>query len=126
LILKTKLYKGETHLSYYPRLVTDGFPVVLPPAMALGAFQAKLPAASMAKYVGDYRLSDGRKLTVTADKAGFLNGQVASAPPMGLQQNGPDRFYSAGADANFTFDAAGAVLTGVDGGTMRAERVRTP
>jgi hypothetical protein len=39
-----------------------------------------------------------------------------------MWQNGPDRFYAAVADANITFDAAGATLNGVDGGTMRAER----
>ena len=125
-ILKTQLYKGETHLSYYPRLVTDGFPAVLPPAMALGAFQAKLPPATMAKYTGEYRLPDGRKFAITADKDGVMFGQVADSPRIGLQQNGPDRFYSVAADANVTFDGAGATLTGVGGGTMRAERTAAP
>jgi predicted alpha/beta superfamily hydrolase len=121
--LKTQLYKGETHLSYYPRLVTDGFPAVLPPAMPLGAYQAVLPAATMAKYVGDYRLPDGRKFSVSVDNDGFVSGHVDGYPTIGLQQNGPDRFYAAAGDANITFDATGATLAGVDGGTMRAERV---
>ena len=125
-ILKAQLYKGETHLSYYPRLVTDGFPSVLPPAMALGAFQAKLSAATMAKDLGDYRLPDGRSFSITADKDGYVYGHVAGFPPIGLQQNGPDRFYAAAADANITFDATGATLAGLDGGTMRAERAKAP
>ncbi|WP_372784908.1 alpha/beta hydrolase [Phenylobacterium sp.] len=125
-ILKARIYKGETHLSYYPRLVADGFPAVLPPAMALGAYQAKLPAAIMAKYVGDYRLPDGRTFSISVDKDGFVNGHVSGFPPIGLQQNGPDRFYAAAADANITFDATGATLAGLDGGTMRAERAKTP
>ena len=120
--LKTQLYKGETHLSYYPRLVTDGFPYVLPPTMPLGAFQAKLPDATTAKYVGAYRLPDGRKFTISVDKDGFLNGHVDGYPPIGLLQNGRDRFYAAAADTNVTFDAAGATLNGVDGGMLRAER----
>ena len=125
-ILKAQLYKGETHLSYYPRLVTDGFPAVLPPAMPLGAFQAKLPEATLAKYTGDYRLPDGRTFSITADKDRALYGHVAGFPPIGLLQNGPDRFYAAPADANITFDATGATLAGLDGGTMRAERAKAP
>ena len=31
-ILEPRIYAGETHASYYPRLVTDGFRAVLPPA----------------------------------------------------------------------------------------------
>lgn len=122
-ILKTQLYKGETHLSYYPRLVTDGFPAMLPPAMPLGSHQAKLPEATVAKYLGDYSLPDGRKFTITTDKDGFLYGRVTGLLQVGLQQNGPDRFYASAADANITFDATGATLAGLDGGTMRATRV---
>ncbi len=124
IILKSQLYKGETHLSYYPRLVTDGFPAVLPPAMPLGAYQAMLPPATLAKYVGDYRLPDGRTFAITADKDGFLNGKVTGYPLIGLQQNGPDRFYAGAADVNVTFDATGATIAGVDGGTLRAERAK--
>ncbi|HZZ33220.1 MAG TPA: alpha/beta hydrolase-fold protein [Phenylobacterium sp.] len=125
-ILKARIYKGETHLSYYPRLVTDGFPDVLPPAMPLGSFQARLPDATLTKYIGDYRLPDGRAFKITTDKDGFLYGHVTGLPPIGLLQNGADRFYTSAADANITFDATGATLTGVDGGTMRAERAKTP
>jgi predicted alpha/beta superfamily hydrolase len=125
-ILKAQLYKGETHMSYYPRLVADGFPAVLPPAMPLGAFQAKLPEATLAKYAGDYSLPDGRKFTITADKDGFVYGRVTGLLQVGLQQNGPDRFYAPAADANITFDATGATLVGLDGGTMRAERTKAP
>lgn len=123
-ILKSQLYKGENHLSYYPRLVADGFPAVLPPAMALGAYQAKLPPATMAKYIGDYRLPDGRAFKMTVDKNGILIGHVDGYPQIFLQQNGPDRFYASAGDANVTFDKTGATLSGLDGGTMRAERVK--
>ena len=125
-VLKNQFYKGETHLSYYPRLVADGFPAVLPPAMPLGAYQAVLPPATIAKYVGDYRLPDGRKFSISVDKDGFVNGHVDGFPTINLQQNGPDRFYASAADANVTFDATGATLAGVDGGIMRAERAKAP
>jgi predicted alpha/beta superfamily hydrolase len=124
--LKTQLYTGETHLSYYPRLITDGFPWVLPPAMPLGAKQAKLRPTAMARYLGVYRMPDGRKITVTSDPMGGLLGQVAGVAQVSLQQNGPDRFYVAASDLNVTFDSAGLTLTGADGGTLRAERDKTP
>ncbi|MFL5295721.1 MAG: alpha/beta hydrolase [Phenylobacterium sp.] len=121
-ILKTQLYAGETHLSYYPRLVTDGFPYVLPPARKLVARQVKLPDATLARYVGVYRMPDGRKITVTSDPRGQLMGQVTGLAPNPLQQNGPDRFYAPVADINVQFDATGVTLTGVDGGKLRADR----
>jgi predicted alpha/beta superfamily hydrolase len=120
--LTARIYKGETHASYYTRLVTDGFETVLPPGMPLGADQAKLPAAALAKYVGDYRLPDGRTFAIAVDKDGGMYGRVAGLFSIPMWQNGPDRFYAAVADANITFDATGATISGVDGGTLRAER----
>jgi predicted alpha/beta superfamily hydrolase len=122
-ILKTRVYKGETHASYYPRLVLDAFPFVLPPGAPLGGYQARLPDATLAKYVGDYRLN-GQLFSITTDKDGALYGHVPGIPPIGLLQNGTDRFFTATVDANITFDATGATLSGVDGGTLRAERVK--
>ena len=124
ILQSVQLYKGETHLSYYPRLVTDGFPAVLPPAMILGAAQAKLPEATLAKYVGDYRLADGRTFKIIADKEGFLNGRVSGLPAdraaaersrqVSMCLGGP------AGDLNVTFDATGAKrLVGVYGGTLR-------
>jgi len=123
-ILKAQLYKGETHLSYYPRLVADGFPALLPPAMPLGAYQAKLPEATLAKYRGDYRLQDGRSFSITTDKDGGMYGHVSGFPPIPMWQNGPDRFYAAAGDANVAFDTTGVTLSSPGGGTMRAERVK--
>ena len=37
-----------------------------------------------------------------------MYGHVAGFPPVGLLQNGPDRFYTSTVDANITFDATGA------------------
>jgi predicted alpha/beta superfamily hydrolase len=125
-ILKAQIYKGETHASYYSRLVSDGFPHVLPPGAPLGGYQARLPDATLAKYVGDYRLPDGQRFSTTVDKDGALYGHVPGVPPIGLLQNGPDRFYTSSVDANITFDATGATLTGVDGGTLRVERAKAP
>jgi predicted alpha/beta superfamily hydrolase len=126
--LKAQLYAGETHLSYYPRLVTDGFPYVLPPPMALGAVQAKLTPEKVALYLGVYSLPDGRKVTVTQQPNGGrgLVGQVTGILPVPLQQNGADRFYAPTSDLNVTFDKSGLALTGVDGGSLRALRDKAP
>ncbi len=123
-VLKAQLYKGETHLSYYPRLIADGFPAVLPPAMALGVYQAKLPEATLAKYRGDYRLADGRTFKITTDKDGGMYGHVSGFPQIPMWQNGPDRFYAAAGDANVVFDATGVTLSSPGGGQMRADRVK--
>ncbi|HEX3364333.1 alpha/beta hydrolase [Phenylobacterium sp.] len=125
-ILKTQLYAGETHLSYYPRLVTDGFPHVLPPAMALGASQTVLTPEVLARYLGVYSLPDGRKVTITRQSRGDLAGQVSGIPQVPLQQNGADRFYAPTSDLNVTFDKSGLTMVGVDGGTVRATRDKTP
>jgi pimeloyl-ACP methyl ester carboxylesterase len=124
-VLKTQVYAGETHLSYYPRLVADGFPFVLPPAMRLGAEQVKLSPKTMERYVGVYRMPDGRKITVTSLPTGQLSGQVTGIAPVPLLQNGTDRFYAPTSDLAVMFDGAGLTLTG-GGGSLRADRDKTP
>lgn len=120
-ILKTQVYSGETHLSYYPRLITDGFPFVLPPARVLGSpFQA-VAAKDIARYAGVYDMPDGRKVTVKAMPDGQLSGQVTGLPMVPLLPNGPDRFYAPPVDLNVVFDAAGATVTG-GGGKLRIEK----
>lgn len=124
-ILKTQFYAGETHLSYYPRLITDGFPWVLPPTMPLGAAQMKLPPETLARYSGIYDLPDGRKLTVKALPGGELTVQVTGFPAVPVQQNGKDRFYTPTTDIDAVFDGAGLTLTG-GGAKLRLIRETTP
>ncbi len=123
--LKAHLYPGETHLSYYPRLVTDGFPYVLPPARNLTAGQVKLSAATLARYVGLYKMPDGREIKITSDPTGQLAGQVTGIAQVPLLQNGPDRFYAPTSDLDVVFDKTGMTLTG-GGGRLRVEREAGP
>ena len=125
IVLKTQVYAGETHLSYYPRLVADGFPFVLPPAVRLGSEQVKLAPKTIERYVGVYRMPDGRKITVTSLPTGQLSGQVTGIAPVPLLQNGADRFYAPTSDLDVMFDGAGVTLTG-GGGSLRADRDKTP
>ena len=144
--LKTRIYAGETHLSYYPSLVMDGFSFVLPPLRPSNYKDQILTDAAVAPYVGDYTLPDGRRLTIRHPKlppAFFtalrplthhhklppglphdaLEAQVTGSAPVQLLQNGKDRFYAPASDLNVTFDKSGLTLAGADGGTLRAERL---
>ncbi len=126
--LSARMYMGESHLSYYPRLVTDGFPYVLPPLRPMGFKDHPLTEAAVTRYVGDYLLPDGRKLTVRLPKLPpgappMLEAQVTGIPPVPLLQNGKDRFYNPTSDIDATFD--GASLTMVAGSaTMRIEKAQ--
>jgi predicted alpha/beta superfamily hydrolase len=129
--LRTQVYAGETHLSYYPRLVTDGLPFVLPPRRPANFKEQILTEANVAPYVGDYALPDGRTLTVSfpdlpRGMPAMLQAKVAGAAPAPLLQNGKDRFYAPTSDLDVTFDKNGLTLTGADGGALRAERAKAP
>jgi predicted alpha/beta superfamily hydrolase len=129
--LKTRVYAGETHLSYYPRLVTDGLPFVLPPRRPADFKEQILTDAKVAPYVGDYALPDGRTLTIAFPNLprgmpSMLQAKVAGVAPAPLLQNGKDRFYAPTSDLDVTFDKSGLTLAGADGGTLRAERTKAP
>jgi len=127
--LRTQVYAGETHLSYYPRLVTDGLPFVLPPRRPANYKEQILTDANVAPYVGDYALPDGRTLTIRFPNLprgmpAMLQAQVAGAAPAPLLQNGKDRFYAPTADIDAVFDGKGLTMA-ADGAKLRLERVRT-
>jgi predicted alpha/beta superfamily hydrolase len=125
--LKAQMYMSEGHLSYYPRLVTDGFPHVLPPLRPQNFQDRPLADAAIGRYVGDYLLPDGRKLTVRLRKLPFapqgLEVQVTGLAPELLMAVGQDHFYWSGADLRATFDGAGLTMAG-GGAKMRAEKVK--
>jgi len=127
--LRTEVYADETHLSYYPRLVTDGLPFVLPPRRPANYKEQILTDANVAPYVGDYALPDGRTLTIRFPNLprgmpAMLQAQVAGAAPAPLLQNGKDRFYAPTADIDAVFDGKGLTMA-ADGAKLRLERVRT-
>ena len=120
-VLQTRLYQGESHLSYYPRLVNDGFPAVLPPAVPMSAQQAKVPADIAARYAGVYDMPDGRKLTVKGLPTGQMSAQVTGIPPVPLLPNGKDRFYNPTSDIDAVFDDKGLTMSG-GGAKLRIPR----
>ncbi len=128
--LKTQLYPGETHLSYYPRLVTDGFSFVLPPLRPLNFRDHPLTDEGVKRYVGVYALPDGRTLTIRFPKGppgatpAMLQAQVTGIAPVPLMQNGGDRFYNPTSDIDATFDGKSLTMV-ADGVKMRVEKVKS-
>jgi predicted alpha/beta superfamily hydrolase len=121
--LVTRLYSGESHLSYYPRLVNDGFPAVLPPSVPMSDQQAKAPPEA-ARYVGLYDLPDGRKVTVKMMPSGQLGAALGGVIPVPLLPSGPGRFYSPITDVAVAFDETSATLSG-GGAMLRIPREKT-
>ena len=123
-VLKTQVYPGENHSSYYPRMVLDSLPFVLPNVWSRTTPQWPLPPAVRSRYEGTYRMPDGREIAVTAAPPyGRMTAQVAGGAVMSLVMNGRDRFYAPSSDLDVVFDATGANLSS-GGARLRIERVR--
>lgn len=121
LALKTQVYPRENHISYYPRLVLDSFPFVLPSAWLNTSPQMPMRAEVMARYAGAYRMPDGREIAIRATDDGELLAQFGGGNVAPLLQNGRDRFYAPSADVDIAFDARGADLSG-GGAALRVVR----
>ena len=124
--LKTEMYLGESHLSYYPRLITDGFPFVLPPARPMAAAQTKVTPAALARYGGVYKMPDGRQLRVFTGPNGAMAAQVTGIAPVPLMANGPDRFYNPTSDIQAVFDGQSLTMTAGGGAKLKIPRDTAP
>jgi predicted alpha/beta superfamily hydrolase len=124
--LKTEMYLGETHLSYYPRLITDGFPFVLPPTLPLSTAQVKLPPDRFARVAGVYRMPDGRQLRVFKAPNGGMAAQVTALGPVPLLPNGPDRFYNPTSDIDAVFDGQSLTMRAGGGAKLTIPRDTAP
>ncbi|ADG09617.1 putative esterase [Caulobacter segnis ATCC 21756] len=126
LILKTKPFEDETHISYYPLAMPAAVPFLLPRAQPIRhPSPINLTREQTQRYFGIYVLSDGRKVTVGEDEDGILL-EVDGAPPANILAEALDRFYIHGVDARITFDAgpepAKAMIFYVNGTEARAVR----
>lgn len=126
-ILKTHAFEGQQHISYYPALTTEAFPFVLPRGKAMRRPDpVSLPAVRLQRYLGQYALADGRKITVSQDEDGLVF-QVEGREETGLLAEANDRFYIHGVDASIVFDPGdgppGGMSISINGATARAERV---
>jgi predicted alpha/beta superfamily hydrolase len=109
--LQTQVYPGENHSSYFPRLVLDSFPFVLPNVWTRTTPQWPLPPEVRSRYEGTYRMPDGSEFVVKAAPEGRMTVRFAGGPAGSLVLNGPDRFYAPASDLDIVLDARGASLS---------------
>jgi predicted alpha/beta superfamily hydrolase len=127
-VLEAKAFEGQQHISYYPALTTTAFPFLLPRgAQMRRPDPITLPPARLQRYLGDYALADGRRITVTQDEDGLVF-KVEGREEAGLLAEAEDRFYIHGVDASIVFNAgsgpASDMVVSVNGATARARRVK--
>ncbi|MDB5474804.1 MAG: putative esterase [Phenylobacterium sp.] len=123
--LRRQVYAGENHGSYYPRLIVDAFPWLLPKPAEHHAIAFDTALAS--RYVGTYRLQDGRTTTVYLKDGRYLMGQLTGMPAADLFPENKTDFFVKGFDAQVVFDASTGPSPGltlrVGGADARALRV---
>lgn len=122
-VLRKELYRAENHSSYYARLVLESFPFVLPSLWSRTSSQTPLPASVLARYVGTYRMPDGREIAFQSTPAGQVTAQATGDRVVPLLQNGRDHFFSPNWDIDVGFDDKGVNLTG-GGASLRLPRAR--
>lgn len=126
--VQKRVFAGENHLSYYPAMVLADFPQVLPRMAPVpdqrGAIG--LDPSTYGRYLGAYRLADGRTVTVSAQGTKLM-GQLSGLPAVELTPQSPTRFFVRGVDAVVTFDDVGAspapaLVLKLNGAEARASR----
>jgi predicted alpha/beta superfamily hydrolase len=126
LVLRSIAYPGENHTSYYTRVILDAFPWLLPkpPEHHAIAFDAALAP----RYVGAYRLPDGRVATVTLKNGRTLWGQITGMPTIPLFPENRTDFFVKGFDVQVRFDASSGPAPGLtlSYGGVDAPAVRQP
>lgn len=96
-----EFYPDETHSSAYLPLITRGLPYVLPmPNMERAAITVRPEVLD--RYVGVYRLTDGRTVTIRREDGRFT-GQLATNAPLDLFADTELRFFPRAVDAEITF-----------------------
>jgi predicted alpha/beta superfamily hydrolase len=125
--VQTRVFAGETHVSYLPQLVTASFSWALPPPAATPARAAlSLPPEALDRVVGVYEVEDGRTVTITRSGAQIFS-QVSTGLKAPLLAETPSTFFVRGFDYVVTFESPdGAVPTGLvlrmNGAEVRARR----
>ncbi len=100
-VVQQDFYPDENHSSAYIPLISKGFPFVLPiPNMIRAAIS--VPPAVLDRYVGVYRLADGRTATVVRDGPRLI-GTLTGSAPVELVAETETRFFVRHLYAEVTF-----------------------
>jgi predicted alpha/beta superfamily hydrolase len=126
--VETRVFAGETHVSYLPQLVTSAFSWLLPPPAATIARTAiSVPPDTLERLVGVYEVEDGRTITITRAGAQLFSQMSTSGLKAPLLAETPFRFFVMGFDYVVTFEGpADGSTTGLvlrlNGAEVRARR----
>jgi predicted alpha/beta superfamily hydrolase len=130
--VERRVFAGQTHLGYYPELVAEAYAWILPPPATptVARKAVTLSPQELASVVGTYDVSDGRKITVTANDGRLYAGMTGS-PGGEILAEGPRHFFApmAGFDITLTFEGpesqpANAVVVSING--VETHAVRAP
>ena len=104
LLLQTRAFASEQHISYYPLLMSAALPYLLPRAAPIRRpSPMSLTSAQTQRYFGTYALADGRTVTIGEDEDGMLL-EVQGRDPTNIHAEALDQFYIHGVDARLTFE----------------------
>lgn len=126
-LIRSKAFEGEQHISYYPALPNAGFPFLLPRDNVMRRPNPmELPVGRLKRYLGVYALADHRRIAITEDEDGLVF-KVDGRDEAGLLAEAVDRFFIRGVDASIVFDPgdgpAKALAISLNGATVHALRV---
>lgn len=126
-LLKTRAFEGEQHISYYPTLPNSAFPFLFPrDKLMRRPNPVALPAERLKRYLGTYELADQRRIAITEDEDGLVI-QVEGRDEAGLLAEATDHFFIRGVDATVVFDAGDGptrqMTVSVNGATALAKRL---
>ena len=128
-VVQTRIFDGETHISYFPLLVPAAFGWILPLSAAPPPAQPKPIAVApetLERLVGVYALEGGRVITVTRQGAKLFAG-MTGYPGGEVLAETATRFFAPGLDVQIDFEIgpagkASAVVAHVNGAVIRAVR----
>jgi predicted alpha/beta superfamily hydrolase len=124
---RSRVYAGEGHISYYPRLAPEAFAWVLPPAVKQQSDAVALSAEALERVTGKYKLADGRVIAVWREDGKTLASMTGINGFSEIFPESENRFFFDGYDSVLIFEIpprgpAVATVLRVNGVELRAVR----
>lgn len=111
-----RIYAGANHISFYSRMVPEGYAWVLPPPIRYDA-EVVLSTSELDRVTGAYSMPDGRVTSVRREDAKLFVKMTGLGGQAELLPESASRFFIPGFDSVLTFDLAATGLA--SGVTMR-------